>query len=194
MLENILKPNWLEKKPRFAFIIGAIYAVIAILAAYLIFPKSQGIASLAFLSLLLVPSLNKILSIEEIQDTQSKKFSLKKIFGDHSDVLEIYFMLFLGIFLAYALLSIKFPHLLVSGIFDNQLRVVGISGQANVGNFTFYSILINNLKVMFIFLILVLILMMVQQIGQYFLPAIWFNGRLTTGSLLKHLQLVIDLV
>lgn len=157
MLENILKPDWLEKKPRFAFLIGFIYAIIGIIAAYIIFPKSQGIASIAFLSMLLIPSLGKILAIEEIQDSKSKKFTIKKIFKDHADVLEIYLLLFLGIFIAYALFSIKFPNLLVNGIFDNQLRVIGVSGHAATADLNFFSIFFNNFKVMIIFLVLSLV-------------------------------------
>lgn len=158
MLENIFKPDWLEKKPRYAFIIGLVYSIIGIIAALIIFPKSQGIASIAFLSLLLVPSLNRILAIEEIQDVHEKKFFIKKIFQDHADVLEIYFMLFLGIFLAYALFSLKFPNLLVNGIFDNQLRVIGVvSGNASnpAGFLTLFS---NNFKVLIIFLLLSVII------------------------------------
>ena len=79
MLENILKPDWLERTPRFAFLIGLIYSVIGIIAAYIVFPKSQGIASIAFLSMLLIPSLSTMFTIEEKQDSTSKKFSIKKI-------------------------------------------------------------------------------------------------------------------
>jgi uncharacterized membrane protein SpoIIM required for sporulation len=157
MLENILKPNWLEKQPRYAFLIGLIYSIIGIVAAYIVFPKSQGIASIAFLSMLLIPSLSTMFSIEEKQDSVSKKFSIKKIFKDHNDILQIYLMLFLGIFLAYALFSLKFPNLLVQGVFDSQLRVIGMNiGQAT-GGFDFYSIFTNNLKIMLIFLVLSLI-------------------------------------
>ncbi len=158
MLENILKPDWLEKKPRFAFVIGFVYSLIGILAAAIIFPRSQGIASIAFLSLLVAPSLNSILKIEEIQDTRSSGFSIKKILTDHSDVLQIFLLLFLGIFLAYGLFSIRFPELLVSGLFDSQLRIIGITGNANLSGFDFYSIFLNNFKVLSIFLILSLII------------------------------------
>jgi len=157
MLENILKPDWLERKPRFAFLIGFVYAIIGIIAAYIIFPKSHGIASIAFVSILLIPSLGKILAIEEIQDSKSKKFGLKRILKDHADVLEIYLMLFLGIFFAYALFSLKFHNLLVHGIFDSQLRIIGITGNATGTSLSFSSILLNNFKVMIIFLALSLI-------------------------------------
>ncbi len=157
MLENILKPDWLEKKPRFAFLIGMVYAAIGILAAWIVFPRSQGIAAIAFISMLLIPSLNSILSIEEKQDASRKKFTLSQIFKDHADILEIYLMLFLGIFLAYALFSIQFPNLLVSGIFDSQLRIIGVTGQATASNFNFFSIFANNFKVMMIFLVLSLV-------------------------------------
>lgn len=156
MLENILKPDWLERKPRFAFLIGFVYSVIAIFSAYLVFPKSQGIASIAFLSVLLVPSLNAILKIEELQDASEKTFSVKKIFRDHSDIIQVYALLFLGIFFAYGLFSLMFSNLLVSGLFDSQLRILGITGKA-FGGLDFLSITINNLKVFMIFLILSLI-------------------------------------
>lgn len=156
MLEDVLKADWLERKPRFAFIIGFAYALIGILAAYFIFPKSQGIASIAFLALLLVPSLSQLMKIEEIQDAREKKFSISRAFRDHADILEIYLLLFLGIFFAYALLSLRFPNLLVSGIFDNQLRVIGITGNAAMQT-GFIPILLNNLKVILIFVILSLI-------------------------------------
>ena len=158
MLENVLKSNWLEKKPRWAFVIGFVYTILAIVAAMIVFSSSKGIASIAFLSMLLIPSLNKILAIEEKQDADSRRFSIKRIFKDHSDVLEIFFLLFLGIFAAYALFSIRFPDLLVSGIFDNQLRVIGITaGHAVVSHLSFISILGNNLKIFLIFVILSLV-------------------------------------
>jgi len=158
MLENILKPDWLERKPRFAFLIGLVYAIIGIVAAMIIFPKSQGIASIAFLSMLLIPSLNKILAIEEIQDSESKKFSFKKIWRDHNDVIEVYFLLFLGIFVAYALFSIRFPNLLVQGVFDNQLKVIGVNTGQAIGGVDFYSILFNNFRILVIFAILSLVI------------------------------------
>jgi len=157
MLENILKPDWLERNPRHAFVIGFIYSIIGIIAAYIIFPRSQGIASIAFLSMLLIPSLNKVLSIEEKQDAASRRFSLRRIFNDHSDVLQVYFMLFLGIFLAYALFSIKFTNLLVQGMFDSQLRIIGMNVGQAAGGISFSGIFTNNLKIMLIFLILSLV-------------------------------------
>lgn len=157
MLENILKPDWLERTPRYAFIIGFIYSIIGIIAAYIVFPKSQGIASIAFLSMLLIPSLTKIFMIEEKQDAESRRFSIKRIFNDHADVLQVYFMLFLGIFLAYALFSIKFTNLLVQGVFDSQLRIIGMNVGQAPGGLDFSSLLMNNVKVMTIFLVLSLI-------------------------------------
>jgi uncharacterized membrane protein SpoIIM required for sporulation len=87
----------------------------------------------------------------------SKKFSLKKIFKDHSDVLEVYFMLFLGIFLAYALFSLKFPNLLVQGVFDSQLNIINVHVGQATGGVNFYEILANNLKIILIFFILSLV-------------------------------------
>ncbi|HEY9701851.1 MAG TPA: stage II sporulation protein M, partial [Allocoleopsis sp.] len=128
-----------------------------IISAVIIFPRSQGIASIAFLSMLLIPSLNKILSIEEKQDSTAGKFSLKKAFRDHNDVIQVYFMLFLGIFLAYSLASIKFPNLLVTGVFDSQLRIIGVNVGQATGGLDFGSILANNFKILIIFTVLSLV-------------------------------------
>jgi uncharacterized membrane protein SpoIIM required for sporulation len=107
--------------------------------------------------MLLIPSLSKMFVIEEKQDRVSRKFSIKKIFQDHNDILRVYLMLFLGIFLAYALFSIKFPNLLVQGVFDSQLRIIGINFGQAVGGLDFWSIFTNNLKIMVIFFVLSLI-------------------------------------
>ncbi|MGV8141131.1 MAG: stage II sporulation protein M [Candidatus Woesearchaeota archaeon] len=157
MLENILKPDWLERTPRYAFIIGIVYSIIGIISAYIVFPRSQGIASIAFISMLLIPSLNKMFTIEEQQDRTSRKFSIKKIFQDHNDILQVYFMLFLGIFLTYALFSIKFPNLLVNGVFDSQLRIIGVNVGQATGGLSFYGIFTNNVKIMLIFIVLSLV-------------------------------------
>lgn len=156
VVEQLIKASWLEKRPLSAFTIGFIYSLIAFLTSYLIFPSYFGIMSIAFISILLVPTLSKLLSIEENQEIREKKFSIPQLLKDHYDIIEIYLFLFMGIFLAYFLLTLFIPPSLGVNLFSPQLDIAGISGFAfNTANF--WQILFNNLIVLAVAFILSLV-------------------------------------
>lgn len=162
VFEQIFKVKWIESKPRHAFILGFIYSVLGIICAYLILqPDYAGLMSIGFTSLLLVPSLNKLLAIEENQDVREKKLSLKLLFKDHYDIIEVYIFLFLGILLAYAVFSLILPTLTTMQLFRSQLVIADkLSGNAvnavQSGVF-FKDILKNNLIVLIVCLVFSLI-------------------------------------
>jgi len=156
VVEQLIKANWLEKRPLSAFVIGFIYSLIAFLTSYIIFPSYFGIMSIAFLSVLLVPTLSKLLSIEENQEIREKKFSIPQLLKDHYDIIEIYLSLFMGIFLAYFLLLLFIPADLGVKLFSPQLSIAGISGFAFYTT-NFWQILFNNLIVLIVVFILSLV-------------------------------------
>jgi len=57
--------GWMEKKVRYAFLLGLVYSTIGIISAMFLFGKNSGLAAVAFTSILLIPSLNKLLTMEE---------------------------------------------------------------------------------------------------------------------------------
>ena len=65
VLEHLFPENWLEKKARYAFLLGICYSVVGILFAKLLFPEDPALVSVAFTSLLLLPELYKMFAIEE---------------------------------------------------------------------------------------------------------------------------------
>ncbi len=153
MIEQLFKPRWIEKRPLFAFIIGFIYSFISFISAIIIFPKDLGMASIAFLSILLLPSLNKLISIEEKQELSNRKPSIKAIMKEHYDIIEVYLFLFLSIMLSYFFLFLITNN---SEMFYSQLNAAGIMGNAiNKGLLT--RVLINNLKILIVFFILSII-------------------------------------
>ena len=89
VLEQIFKLQWIEKKEH-SFFLGFVYALFGILSAYLIIPSYAGIMSIAFTSILLIPSLNSLLKEEENVEIREKKFSLKMLFKDHFDIIKVY--------------------------------------------------------------------------------------------------------
>ncbi|MBD3313761.1 hypothetical protein GF345_04935 [Candidatus Woesearchaeota archaeon] len=156
VFEQIFKASWIEKKPSSAFLLGVAYSLIGIVSARLIFGASTGLMAVAFTSILLIPSLNRLLQDEENVEIREKKLNIWQLFKDHKDIFIIYIFMFLGVFFVYAFTAVVLPDMLVIKLFPAQLRVAGITGQAfNSG--VFMSILLNNLLVLLVCLLLSLI-------------------------------------
>ena len=102
VLEHIFPEDWLEHKGRYALLLGIIYSIIGVLIASILFPGDPALVAVAFTSMLLLPELYKIFSIEERQESMEQKVSLFDVWRDDIDVIRIYIFLFLGILLVYA--------------------------------------------------------------------------------------------
>jgi hypothetical protein len=166
VLEQIFKPEWIEKKPRHAFLLGFIYSVVGAISAKLIFGANPGMMTVAFTSVLLVPSLNTLLAIEENQARAKDKYwVLKQLWVDHYDIVEVYIFMFFGIFLTFATISFIFPEEGIIRFFEPMFEVIGITGGAttligwasNIGAPTVLSIFMNNFIVTVVCLLLSLI-------------------------------------
>lgn len=146
MLEQLFPASWIEKKAWFAFILGVSYAVLGIGSALLLFPRQPGLAAVAFTSLLSLPSLNRLLTVEEKQEAREKKFDITDPFKNHRDIFGVYIFLFIGVMLVFSLFSIVLPDIATNEIFAEQIAAVGIAGKAIDEN-GFASILSNNIVV-----------------------------------------------
>ncbi|MBT4824483.1 stage II sporulation protein M [Candidatus Woesearchaeota archaeon] len=157
VLEQAFKAQWLEKRPISAFFLGLLYALVGILSAKLIFPASTSMMAVAFTSILLIPSVNKLLSDEENVEIRETKFSLRMLIKDHRDIFEIYFFMFIGVLTMFALFALFMPKATTLKMFSSQLKVAGFTGQAfasQIFNRETMDILINNLIVMIACLLL----------------------------------------
>lgn len=148
VLEYIYPSEWIGRKSRYAFLLGLTYSIIGIASAMLLFPEDSGLAAIAFTSLLTLPSLNKLLSIEATQAAGEKKFNIIRLFKDHSDIFRIYLFLFFGIMLSFAFFSIVWPSIATSKIFAQQANIIGFKGYAGSSGLVFGSLLKNNLRVL----------------------------------------------
>jgi len=173
VLEQLFKERWIEKKSWHALFLGMIYSVVGIISAKIIFGANPGLMSVAFTSILLVPSLNKILAYEENVEIREKKFSINMLIRDHIDIFEIYFFMFLGVFIVFAAVALLFSQVTTFDLFEPQLKVAGFTGNDNfyaqdfhrfyinplecVTNPGFSSIIINNIIVLAVCLILSLV-------------------------------------
>ena len=99
VLEHIFPEDWLEKKGIYAFLLGLGYSFVGIVIASILFPGDPALVAVALTSMLLLPELYKIFSIEERQGSIEQKVSLRALWRDYIFVGGIYFFFFLGIFL-----------------------------------------------------------------------------------------------
>jgi len=153
VLEHIFPEDWLENKGRYAFLLGVIYSSIGIIIAKILFPGDPALVAVAFTSLLLLPELYKIFSIEERQERFEQKVSLRALWRDDFDIIKIYVFLFLGILLVYSVGTMVMPQMQANTLFREQLEIrfgQGFAGQAT-GFFSsglFWDLLSNNFLVL----------------------------------------------
>jgi len=154
VLEHIFPEDWLESKGRYAFILGIAYSIIGILIASILFPGDPALVAVAFTSLLLLPELYKIFSIEERKESMEKKVSLKALWKDDAGLIKTYLCLFIGILLVYSLGTMLLPSFETNTLFREQLEIrlgQGFAGSAVSGIFSsdlFWGLLANNFLVM----------------------------------------------
>lgn len=152
MLEQMYPVSWIEQKAKFAFLMGITYSILGIFSGILLFRNDPALPAIAFTSLLLLPSLNKMLSIEEKQASSEKSFNISSPIKDHKDIFKVYIFIFLGILLTFSFFAVALPEISSSQIFRDQLDAVGVSGQATSFS-DFSSILSNNIMVVSFFLL-----------------------------------------
>lgn len=120
MVLESLKAEWLEHHPLLAFGIGLVYTILGSAIAWFFFRSTRSVPVLFLATLLIVPSLIKVLRDEEKVE---RKEGLKHFFHNHRKVIEIYFFLFLGVFVGYLLIGF-FEGDMRSGVFAYQFDVL----------------------------------------------------------------------
>jgi len=123
VLEHIFPEDWLESKGRYAFILGVIYSVVGLLFASILFPTDPALVALAFTSMLLLPEMYKIFSIEERQESMEKKITLGELWKDDIEVVRIYIFMFLGVMLVFSVGALFLDGLQANNIFREQLEL-----------------------------------------------------------------------
>lgn len=102
VLERVISAEWMERRPLYALILGLVYTLIGYFTAVIFFGEHTSIAMLFLTTLLLVPSLIIIISLEEKKES---KEGLKHFFHNHKKIFEIFLFVFIGIFIGYLVIG-----------------------------------------------------------------------------------------
>ena len=165
VLEHIFPEDWLERKGLYAFLLGIMYSFVGILISFILFPGDPALVAVAFTSLLLLPELYKLFSIEERQESMENEVSIRNLWKDDAGLIRTYVLLFFGILLVYSVATIVLPSFQTNNLFREQLEVrfgQGFAGNTvgqaiNFSSGLFYDLLGNNFLVMMACFVLALL-------------------------------------
>ncbi|MFH1133348.1 MAG: stage II sporulation protein M [Nanoarchaeota archaeon] len=159
VLEQLYAVDFLRRKPGFAFVLGFSYAVIGIAFALFIFPESPSLVAVAITTILLMPTLFKLISKEELEESGESHLNFGRLYHDNWHLIKVYLFIMMGTELAFTLFSLMFHPAAVSHIFRAQIAIQkGYAGGLYFSTPLFFDILLNNLKIFVIcFLISILL-------------------------------------
>ncbi len=186
MLEQLLRKRWIEHRQIYAFFLGLVYTIIAYITATIFFKDAYSIATMFLITILLVPSLMKLLNIEEKIE---RKDGTKHFLKDHAPIFKTYIFLFLGILAGYLVFGFfatgtdRF-----SNLFGYQLNFLESQGAMNFEKTAYEPM--NKFMVLFTSNVLVALIAFVLSLfygaGAVFLVV--FNASIFSAFILSFMQ------
>ncbi|MFC1727930.1 stage II sporulation protein M [Nanoarchaeota archaeon] len=122
VLEEFL--NKLGKRKFYSFFLGLLYVFIGYGTASIFFPQNISLTMIFFITLLLVPSAIKLISLEEDKEG---RYGVKKFVKNHKVIIEVLLFLFIGVFLGYFILGFTGGYENVISYQQNFLENQGIN-------------------------------------------------------------------
>lgn len=175
VLEKIYRKFGPRTSVLYFFLMGAIYAIVAIAIARAIFPTNIGLVAVFLISLALCPTVNNMLSINAILygrekelttkgvfikmsqlETRGSGIGLKDVYLNNRDIIKAYAFSFLGIFAVFSAVTLYLPNEQVNVLFGEQFNI--LLGKAFAFDTDFFTgILLNNLGVLLVCFLISLI-------------------------------------
>jgi hypothetical protein len=125
VLESVISPIDVRKNPKSAFMLGIIYAAIAIVLGYFIFPNDPSISIIFLTTLAALPLLIDVLIAEEEEGMETLKISKKMpLIKTHLDVFLIFAYMFFGFLVCFLAVYIILPQSTVNLFFAKQVQTI----------------------------------------------------------------------
>lgn len=180
VFEDLL--NKIGKRKIYSLFLGILYVLISYGTATVFFPAHISLAMIFFVTLLLIPSTAKLISIEEKFE---RRDGLHHFIKDHYVLIEIFLFLFIGIFIGYIIIGNYAETALTyqTGFLENQ-GIVGNFINQNIQKFPqLIGLLLNNLSV----IVIAFLLSLFYGVGALFL--IVLNASIFATFLLKFSEI-----
>jgi uncharacterized membrane protein SpoIIM required for sporulation len=158
VIENIIRPEWVERNPLYGFILGACISTIGIFLGPMIFPNDASLAGVLLTTIAGLPFLHKIMRIE--QQVGSYMAGTESFIKRNAHLMLIYFMFFMGMTASYLIWAIVLPGWMLSLVFSKQFAAFSGGtyttslGKFIMGTSVFMAIFMNNMRVLFTLMLL----------------------------------------
>ena len=150
MIESLINPKNATGHPLEMFLLGSVYASIAVFLSLWIFKDYASLVMVFLTVVASIPLVYTLISMEEKKDDTliPEKFLIR----EHGKVVYILMFLFLGYLAAFSFWFVVLPEVLVQNMFSVQLETIrtinaGVVGLSVGGDFMM-QIFSNNIKVM----------------------------------------------
>ena len=108
VFEVLFSADVLLKRKYYAFLLGAFFSLVSIMLSIYLFPSNFIVFSIAFISLLLFPTISRLLELQKDIEKRGSRLDMNAFVREHKDILLVYILLFLGItaaFMAFSAIS-----------------------------------------------------------------------------------------
>ena len=150
VLESIIKPSEMERKPSEMLLVGFVYSTIGLGLALFIFGDYSSIASVFLTAMPLVVIMYKTLRLEEKKDLRIQKE--RWLIKEHEKAVSMFIFLFIGMVVSYSFWFTILPEDIGSELFSFQINTIKSINPQIIGGIyledTIYAILVNNFSVL----------------------------------------------
>ncbi|MFH1849038.1 MAG: stage II sporulation protein M [archaeon] len=146
VFEALYSPQLILRRKGFDFLLGFVFSIFGMAAGLFLFPRDPSLVAIAFIAILLLPSVVAMIKIQ--RDVIHKAKNLKVALLSSKDLLVTYLLIFLGILLAFGVFAILLPNIVTSHLFATQVSVLQETHTDYTAGFgEFRPIFMNNLRV-----------------------------------------------
>jgi stage II sporulation protein M len=150
VIESLINPSKAEGHPLEMFVIGIVYASIAVFLSLWIFRDYASLVMVFLTVVASIPLVYNVIRIEEEKDSRSESESF--LLKEHSKAVMIFVFLFSGYLAAFTFWFIFLPESIVQNLFTVQLETIrsinaNVVGASVSGDFLM-QIFSNNIRVM----------------------------------------------
>jgi hypothetical protein len=125
VLESIITTEGAKNKPRIMFILGVVYAAIAIVLSYFIFPSNPSLSVIFLATIASLPILINVLTSEEEESFNYLKINKDTpLIGTHLDVFSAFTFIFLGFLVCFLVFYVAFPESINNLFFSEQIKTI----------------------------------------------------------------------
>jgi uncharacterized membrane protein SpoIIM required for sporulation len=125
VLENIISPEGVRKNPKNMLVLGILYAIIAIVLAYFIFPSDPSLSIIFLTTIAALPLMIHVLEDEAAEEIHYiEKVKDLPLIGKHLDVFLDFAYLFVGFLVCFLIVYILAPASLNNLFFSKQIETI----------------------------------------------------------------------